>query len=107
VGRPGHQADLEEPFCDEGACRRVGVVLGSELPDFFPKQSTDRRGLARLGGALPRYRFQLEGLDPRLRRTGSGAERVRRGGGGEGKVPWLELWRDNACDAEGQATLMS
>jgi hypothetical protein len=33
VGRPAHLDDLEEPFCDEDACRRVGTVSGSEQPD--------------------------------------------------------------------------
>ncbi len=33
VGRPAHPDDLEEPFCNEEACRRVGTVSGSEQPD--------------------------------------------------------------------------
>jgi hypothetical protein len=36
VGRPGSPNDLEQPFYHEEACRRVGTVLGSELPDFPP-----------------------------------------------------------------------
>ena len=66
VGRPGRPADQEEPFCIEEACRMVGTVLLFELLDFFPVESTDLRELAYLGRASPRYRFQLEGLDPRL-----------------------------------------
>ena len=87
---------------------RRGRYHGLNYRIFLEKQSTDLQGLARLGGVLPRYRFQLQGLDPRLRGLGGlGVERSGSEGGGEVEGPWLELWRDEAGDAEGQETLMT